>query len=50
MLSGYSLKAIIKTLLLRVKWWLLVAFVRGDRRIDYDKATRVLGRRVQLAN
>jgi prolyl-tRNA editing enzyme YbaK/EbsC (Cys-tRNA(Pro) deacylase) len=49
MLSGYPPREIVKTLLLRVNSDYIVAIVRGDRRIDYGKASKALSRRIQLA-
>ncbi len=50
LLSGYPPEMIVKTLLLKACGTYLIAIVRGDRRIDYDKALRYLGSRPALAN
>lgn len=50
LLSGYPPGMIVKTLLLKVCGNYLIAVVRGDRRIDYDKALRYLGSKPTLAN
>jgi len=47
-LSGHPRSAIVKTLLLKAGEEYLVAVVRGDRRLDLNKAERVLGKRVRL--
>ena len=48
-LSGYPPQVIVKTLLLRVGNDYVVAVVRGDRRVDLDKASQILGSRTRLA-
>lgn len=49
-LSGAPPHAIVKTLLLRCGEEYLVAVVRGDRRLDYEKARARLGKHVRLAS
>jgi len=48
-LSGHPRSSIVKTLLLKVGEEYLVAVVRGDRRLDFNKAERALGGKVRLA-
>ena len=48
-LSGHPRSAIVKTLLLKVGEEYLVAVIRGDRRLDLNKAGKVLGKKVRLA-
>lgn len=48
-LSGYPRTLIVKTLLLKVGERYLAAVVRGDRRVDLNKAEKVFGKRVSLA-
>lgn len=50
LLSGYPPEMIVKTLLLRVCERYLIAIVRGDRKIDYNKALKYLGSKPALAN
>ncbi len=48
-LSGYSASQIVKTLLLRAGGDYIVVVARGDRRINLEKATQILGTRTTLA-
>lgn len=48
-LSGEPPNKIVKTLLLKVGEDYVVAVVRGDRKVDYKKASRVLGSSISLA-
>jgi prolyl-tRNA editing enzyme YbaK/EbsC (Cys-tRNA(Pro) deacylase) len=48
-LSGEPSSKIVKTLLLKVGDSFVVAVVRGDRRVDYGKASKVFGLPVALA-
>lgn len=49
MLSGEPSSRIVKTLLLKVGKEFVVVVVRGDRRIDYKKISRLLDSSVSLA-
>ena len=49
-LSGYPPQMIAKTLLLRVGNDYVVAIVRGDKRVDLNKASQILGSRTRLAS
>ena len=48
-LSGYPVSQIVKTLLLRAGKDYVVVVARGDRKVDFEKATRLLGVRTTLA-
>jgi prolyl-tRNA editing enzyme YbaK/EbsC (Cys-tRNA(Pro) deacylase) len=48
-LSGEPPSKIIKTLLLKTKDSFIIAIVRGDRKIDYEKASKILGSHISLA-
>ncbi len=47
--SGEPMSKIVKTLLLKANDEYLVAIVRGDRAINFEKLSRVLGKHVTMA-